>query len=147
MKRISGKERRHVKETNHIVSKKIVKEAVNSGTKIMVLEDLKNIRKRIKGNKRMRSRLHRWSWFELQQFIDYKAQAKGIKVVYVHPAYSSKVCSNCGCLGVRHKHLFKCSHCGSYQHSDRNAAVNLLKLGESVVSSMAPVNVPMVAVS
>ncbi len=146
LKVVSGRERRHVKETNHIVSKKIVEEAVKSGAKTIVLEDLKNIRKRIKGNKRMRSRLHRWAWYELQQFVEYKAQAKGLGVVYVNPAYSSQVCSKCDCLGSRHKHLFKCSNCGSYQHSDRNASINLLKFGESVVSSTAPVNVPMVAV-
>ena len=146
LQRISGRERRHVKETNHVVSKAIVEEAVKSGAKIVVLEDLTNIRKRIKGNKRMRSRLHRWSWREFQQFVGYKAQAKGIEVVYVNPAYTSQTCSKCGHLGSRHKHLFKCSNCGSYQHSDCNAAINLLKLGESVVSSTAPVNMPMVAV-
>ena len=53
--------------------------------------------------------------------------------------------SKCDCLGHRHKHRFKCLNCGSYQHSDRNSAINLLKLGESVVSSMALVDVPMVA--
>jgi len=146
LQRISGKERRYVKETNHIVSKSIIEEAVKSDAKIIVLEDLTNIRKRIKGNKRIRSRLHRWSWYELQQFVEYKARAKGIKVVYVNPAYTSQTCSICGCLGSRHKHLFKCPNCGSYQHSDCNAAINLLKLGESVVSSTAPVNMPMVAV-
>jgi putative transposase len=147
LQRVSGKERRHVKETNHIVSKSIVKEAVESEAKVIVLEDLTNIRKRIKGNKRIRSRLHRWSWYELQQFVEYKAEAQGIKVLHVNPAYTSQVCSKCDCLGSRHKHLFKCSNCGSYQHSDCNAAINLLKLGESVVSSTALVNVPMVAVS
>ena len=145
LKRVSGRERRHVKETNHIVSKKVVEEAVKSGVGTIALEDLTNIRKRIKGNKRIRSRLHRWAWYELQQFVEYKAKAEGISVVYVNPAYSSQVCSKCDCLGSRHKHIFKCPNCGSYQHSDRNAAVNLLRLGESVVSSMAPVNVPMVA--
>jgi putative transposase len=144
LKRISGIERRHVKKTNHIISKAIVKEAVEKDAKVIVLEKLTNIRKRIKGKKRIRSRLHRWSWYELQQFVEYKAQACGIDVVYVNPAYTSQTCSKCDCLGSRHKHLFKCSNCVSYQHSDRNAAINLLKLGESVVSSTAPVNVPMV---
>lgn len=146
LQRVSGKERWHVKETNHIISKQIVEEAVESKANAIVLEDLTNIRKRIKANKRMRSRLHRWSWSELQQFIEYKAQAKGIQVVYVSPAYTSQTCSKCDCLGSRHKHLFKCSNCGSYQHSDRNAAVNLLRLGESAVSPTASVNTPMVAI-
>ena len=144
LKRISGKERRHVKETNHIVSKAIIEEAVECGANRIVMEELTNIRTRIRGNKRIRSRLHRWSWDELQKFVEYKAQARGIGVVYVNPAYTSKSCSVCDSLGSRHKHLFKCSNCGSYQHSDRNAAVNLLKLGESVVSSTASVNMPMV---
>ena len=132
---------------SHIVNKSIVRESVQCGAKVIALEDLTNIRKRIKRNKRMRSRLHRWSWYEFQQFVEYKAQAEGVAVVYVNPAYTSQTCSTCDCLGSRHKHLFKCLNYGSYQHSDRNAAINLLKLGESVVSSTAPVNVPMVAVS
>jgi IS605 OrfB family transposase len=147
LKRISGKERRHVKETNHIISKSLVEDAFEKDSNIIVLEKLTNIRKRIKGNKRMRSRLNRWSWYELQQFIEYKAKAKGINVIYVNPAYTSQTCSICDCLGFRHKHLFKCSNCGSYQHSDRNAAINLLKLGRSVVLPTVQVNVPMVAVS
>ena len=144
LKKISGREKRHVKQTNHLVSKAIVKEAVEFGVGYIVLEDLKNIRKRIKGNKRIRSRLHRWSWYQLQHFIEYKAQTEGIEILQVHPAYTSLSCSHCSSLGSRLKNRFKCSNCGSYQHSDRNAAVNILKLGESVVSSTAPVNVPMV---
>ena len=137
LKRISGKERRYVKMINHITSKAIVDEAIQCGTKEIVLEDLTNIRRRIRGNRRMRSRLHRWSWYELQQFVEYKAMAHGIKIVYVNPAYSSQRCSICGSLGNRRKHRFVCPSCGNYQHSDRNAAINLLRFGESVVSSMA----------
>lgn len=146
LKKISGKERRHVKEINHMISKRIVEEAAESEAKVIILEDLANIRKRIKGNKRIRSRLHRWAWYELQQFVEYKAKAKGMKVIYVNPAYTSQTCSKCDYLGSRHKHLFKCSNCGSYQHSDYNAAINILKLGESFVSSTACVEMPMVAV-
>ena len=145
LKRISGKERRHVKDVNHVVSRAIVAEAVRIGAKEIVFEELTNIRSRIKGNKRMRSRLHRWSWDELQKFVEYKAQAKGMGIVYVNPAYTSQKCSRCSSLGIRQRHRFTCPSCGSYQHSDRNAAINLLKLGESAVSPTALVNVPMVA--
>ena len=137
LKRISGKEHRHVTDVNHVVSKAIVAEAVRIGAKQIVLEDLTNILFRIKGNKRIRSRLHRWGWDELQGFVEYKAKARGISILYVNPAYTSQTCSKCGSLGVRRKHRFKCPRCGSQQHSDRNAAINLLRLGESVVSSTA----------
>jgi hypothetical protein len=62
-------------------------------------------------------------------FVEYKVQRAGISIVYVYPTYSSQVCSRCGVLGTRHKHTFACSSCRGYQHSDRNAAINLLRLG------------------
>lgn len=145
LRKISGREQRHVREVNHLVSKAIVKEAIEIGARCIVMEDLTNIRKRVRGNKRMRTRLHRWAWYQLQEFVEYKAKAYGIEVVYLSPAYTSLTCSCCGCLGHRQKHRFTCSHCGSWQHSDRNACQNLCKLAESVVPATAPVNVPMVA--
>jgi len=106
----------------------------------LVLEDLKNIRERIKAKKKERTRLHRWAFDELRMFVEYKAAAFGIKVLYVNPAYTSQTCSHCLCLGHRVKHRFFCSHCGSLQHSDLNASRNLLRLGESIGSPTGDVN-------
>jgi len=145
LRKISGKERRYVKETNHLVSKSIVQEAMQNGVQRIIMEDLTHIRRRIKAGKRMRCRLHRWPWYELQQFVEYKGKAQGMNIQYVNPAYTSLTCSICDNLGTRHKHQFKCFNCGSYQHSDRNACRNLCKLAGSVVPAMASVNMPMVA--
>jgi len=60
---------------------------------VSAFEALTKIRKRIKAGKRMRTRLHRWAWAQLQGFVEYKAQAAGIRVEYVNRAYSSKTCS------------------------------------------------------
>jgi len=86
----------------------------------------------------MRSRLHRWCLRELQEFVAYKAEGSGIGVLFVNPAYSSRICSQCACMGSRKRHVFTCSSCGSTQHSDCNAAINLLRLGETKISSTAP---------
>jgi IS605 OrfB family transposase len=146
LKKISGRERRHVTHVNHEASKSIVDEALRCGASTIAMEELTHIRKRIKGNKRMRSRLHRWAWRELQVFIEYKAQASGIEVIYLNPAYSSKTCSVCGCLGNRVKHKFSCS-CGHLAHSDLNSSLNLAKLGGSIEPSRAGVTRPNVAVA
>lgn len=69
LRAISGREQRHMKHVNHEVSKALVAEAVRSGAGIVVLEDLKHIRKRIRAGKRMRSRLYRWAWRQLQTFV------------------------------------------------------------------------------
>lgn len=142
LRQASGREQRHVRHVNHVVSKAIVAEALAAGADTIALEDLTHLRQRIRSRKRVRSRLHRWAWRQLQTFVEYKARAAGLRVVYLHPAYTSQVCSACGCLGSRQKHTFSCSSCGSRLHSDRNAAVNLSRLAGSADPATGAVNRP-----
>lgn len=137
---ISGREKRKVRHINHCVAKEIVQEARRNDCSTIVMEDLKNIRDRIKAGKKVRSRLHRWSFNQLQEFVEYKAKAQGIRVLYVHPAYTSQICSCCFSLGTRLKHRFSCSNCGSLQHSDLNASRNILRLGISADIPTGDVN-------
>lgn len=143
--RISGREARHVSHVNHEVSKRIVEEARRTECSTIAMETLTHLRQRIKAGKRMRSRLHRWAWQELQRFVEYKAQAAGLRVVYVNPAYTSQTCSVCGNLGQRTRHRFSCSHCGSFAHSDLNAGRNLARLAATAVAATGAVNHPHVA--
>jgi IS605 OrfB family transposase len=145
LRQVSGKEQRRVKHTNHEVSKAIVEEAKSIGAGKIILEDLTHIRDNIKGGKRIRTRLHRWAFRQLQIFVEYKAQAVGIAVEYVNPAYTSQTCSLCGSLGVRSKHLFTCS-CGFRVHADVNASRNLVRIGCSIELPRADVDQPDVAV-
>lgn len=142
LRQVSGKEARRVKHINHETSKAIVAAAVAAGARKIVLEDLTHIRARIKTGKRMRARLHRWAWRQLQTFVEYKAKACGIAVEYVEPAYTSQTCSSCGGLGKRSKHRFECPHCGLRAHSDLNASRNLARIGETAVLPRADVNTP-----
>jgi IS605 OrfB family transposase len=144
LRHVSGKEQRRVKHTNHEVSKAIVEEAKSLGTGKIILEDLTHIRDNIKGGKRIRTRLHRWAFRQLQTFVEYKAQIVGITVKYVNPAYTSQTCSLCGSLGVRSKHLFTCS-CGFRAHSDVNASRNLSRIGCPIGLPRADVDQPYVA--
>ena len=139
LRRVSGKEQRRVRHVNHEVSKAIVEEAESLGAGKIILEDLTNIRKTIKGGKRIRTRLHRWAFRQLQTFVEYKAQVVGIVVEYVNPAYTSQTCSLCGFLGVRSKHLFTCS-CGFRAHANVNASRNLARIGCSIELPRADVN-------
>ena len=140
LQKVSGRESRHVRHVNHEVSRKIVAEAVRTGCSTIAMENLTNIRKRIKAGKRVRSRLHRWAWRELQDFVEYKAKEAGIQVVYVNPAYTSKTCSVCGNTGVRQKHRFSCPVCGRLAHADLNAGLNIASLGLTAVRSTGAVN-------
>ncbi len=144
LKRISGKENRLMKNENHKISKTIIEEAVKYGASQIVLEDLTNIRNRIRARKRERTRLHRWSFNQLQEQIEYKAQQVGFEVVYVNPAYSSLLCLNCDALGSRRKNTFTC-RCGNRQHSDLYSCEKLCRFARSADRVRAVVNRPMVA--
>jgi IS605 OrfB family transposase len=69
------------------------------------MEDLTNIRKRIKAALRVRTR-HRWALRQLQDFVTDQRAAFGIATVSSNAAYTSLACSQCGQIGSRVKHRF-----------------------------------------
>lgn len=138
---VSGRERRRVRHINHETSKGIVAEACKIGAAKIVMEDLTHIRERIRAGRRVRTRLHRWAFRQLQSFVEYKARAVGIAVEYVNPAFTSQTCSLCRQLGRRLKHRFECS-CGFRAHADLNASRNLAWIGATAVTPRAAVDTP-----
>jgi transposase len=87
----------------------------------------------IAAGRRVRARLHRWAFRQLQDFVVYKAAEHGIATVFVDPAYSSKTCHQCERLGRRTRHRFACD-CGYQGHSDVNAALNHAQRGGQALS-------------
>lgn len=142
LRQVSGRERRRVRHINHETSKAIVTEAVDHGVACIAMEDLTHIRSRIRAGRRMRARLHRWAFRQLQSFIHYKARAAGIVVIHVNPAYTSQSCCRCGSLGSRVRHSFVCNTCGFRAHADLNASQNLAWIGRTTVPPRATVNTP-----
>jgi putative transposase len=117
LKRVSGRERRFVSDTNHCLSKRIVTEAKAANLRI-VLEDLKGIRENGKAKV-----VHEWSFAELQAMISYKANRAGVEVVLVDPRYTSQMCSRCLHIGVRpDQSNFHCRDCGLQLNADLNGA-------------------------
>ena len=65
------------------------------------------------------------SFYTLQKMVEKRAHNRGIPVVYVDPAYTSKRCCRCGEFGRRTRKQFVCPHCGYVAHADVNAAFNI----------------------
>jgi IS605 OrfB family transposase len=141
LKAISGKEQRHVRHVNHEVSKAIVAQALQAGSSTLRMEDLTHIRAHIQAGIRVRTRLHRWAFRQLQEFVQYKAEAVGLRVDYVEPAYTSQTCNVCGGLGKRVKHRFACA-CGNLANSDVNASRNIARFAGLSSSARGVVNRP-----
>jgi len=124
VKRIKNRESRIVRDLNHKISRKIVDMAKEQQA-TLIFEDLGGVRKTKKQLKSFKYALHSWSFYQLQQFVEYKAKLLGVTVLYVNPAYTSQDCSRCGMRGQRRGKVFKCPVCGHVDHADVNAAFNI----------------------
>jgi len=125
LQKISGQEKRFKADINHKISKSII-ESLNPGD-TLVLEDLTGIRaKRLR--KEVRILINNWSFYQLEQFLTYKANAKGIGIIKVEAKYTSQTCSKCGhCARANRKTqaLFVCKQCGYTLNADLNASRNI----------------------
>jgi transposase len=77
-------------------------------------------------------RAHSCSFYQLRQFVVYKAQAAGVPVVLIDPAYTSKTCHLCGHPGHRSRLKFLCTRCNVVMDADWNAAMNIAVAGAVV---------------
>ncbi|NJL70700.1 MAG: IS200/IS605 family element transposase accessory protein TnpB [Candidatus Competibacteraceae bacterium] len=124
LKTIKRRESNITKDLNHKISRKVVNYAKKHRCGIK-LEKLEGIRQRTKQAKSFRYSLNSWAYYQLQQFVEYKAQIAGVPVVYIEPAYTSQTCHKCGQLGNRSGKAFKCTSCGYASHADGNASWNI----------------------
>lgn len=139
LRKISRKENSFVKDTNHCISKTIV----NMPYSVFALEDLTSIRVQSRKGKEFNRKLNNWSFYQLAQFLEYKAEALGKQVIYIDPRYSSQKCSKCGDIrkSNRKGNSYHCKACGFNNHSDLNASRNIAQAGISCLSRLS-VNQP-----
>ena len=126
IKKLKHKESNIVKDINHKISRKIV-DLAKATNRSIKLEKLTNIKEKKSFNKKSNNIKSNWSFYQLEQFIRYKAKLSGVAVLYIDPAYTSQRCSRCGLIGTRNKKVFNCESCGHNDHADANAAFNIAK--------------------
>jgi len=118
------------KQRHQAKIKTIVFTAVNrvvDKAKTIVCEDLtKNFKSRRNYGKNINRRLSGWVKGLMARAIDIVATRRGSRVVQINAAYTSQMCSKCGCRGKRTGDTFHCaSGCGAVMQADLNAAVNV----------------------
>ena len=127
LKRTAQRESRFRRNTNHVLSKRIVAKAKDT-LRGIALEELKGIRQRTRFRKPQRNRMGSWGFDQLRQFIAYKAQQARVLLAVVDPKYTSQMCSQCEHIerGNRSSQSqFRCKRCGHSDHADCNAARNI----------------------
>ena len=126
IKNIDDKEQRWMTDLNHKISRQLINLAVQEQVGTIIMENLENIRNTAKSLNRADRNLHSWTFYQLQQFIEYKAKLTGIKVEYINPKYTSQSCSKCNKIkkSNRKANLYSCE-CGNHIHADLNASRNI----------------------
>jgi len=140
LNRLSGREQRFQRHTNHVISKHLVLQAQTTES-ALALEDLRGIRARTNQQPRTkteRRRSNTWAFFQLRQFVTYKAALAGIVLYLVPAAYTSQMCHGCLHIGSRSGKRFVCDHCDYHGDADFNAAQNIKTLGEQVSLPRGP---------
>lgn len=116
---------------NHYISKEIVKFALDNQAGQINIEFLTS--ETFKKDKFLAD----WSYYQLQQMIEYKAKKEGIAVKYVDPFRTSQTCTICGHYekGQRETQAeFICKQCKVKINADYNAAQNIAKSTKFVES-------------
>jgi putative transposase len=138
LKKLSGTEARFRKNTNHVISKRIVQKA-KANRQGIAIEELRHIRLRTEARLKhsQRSRHSSWAFGQLRSFLSYKAALAGVPLHTVDPRNTSRTCHVCGyCAKENRKSqaAFCCQACGHADNADRNAAINI-----SRASVMVPI--------
>ena len=131
LKSLEQKERNFSRSYNHFISKEVVEFALNKRAGVIKLEMLEGFGQ----EERHAFVLRNWSYFELQNMIEYKAERVGIKVVKIDPYHTSQTCSACGNYeeGQRKDDKFECKSCNEKLDADYNAALNIAR-SDKIVS-------------
>jgi putative transposase len=141
LKKIKSREQKLFKAALNKISRQIVSfaESLGSGIKFEKLFS-HNYSHRNKTGGLFEFSFENGSFFTLQQLVERRAHDRGIPVLYVNPAFTSKRCSRCGAYGRRLRKHFECPHCGYVAHADVNAAFNIAVRSTRCVESTLSLN-------
>lgn len=137
LKKLSGRENRWMSDVNHCLSKTLVQKF--GANTLFVLEDLTGVSfERTNLPKNLRNQNSSWAFYQLEQFLTYKAHLNNSEVVKVSAAYTSQRCPKCGMIkksNRNHKlHEYHCTNCGYRSNDDRIGAMNIQLLGTQYIS-------------
>lgn len=130
--RFRKKEKNFVTTKNHQYSRELINFALKNNAATINVEKFEGIARGEADWEKFI--LRNWSYYQLQSFIEYKAQKEGIKVVKKQPAYQSQKCSKCGHIEEENRltrEEFHCVECGYNVNADYNHAVNISRLKEN----------------
>ena len=124
-------------DVNHQLSKTLVNHY--GPNTLFVLEDLNKMKFASEQVAKASRYEHvSWAFFQLANFMTYKAHLIGSEVIQVAAGYTSQRCPKCGRINRQNRHhnihLYICDRCNYKSNDDRIGAMNIQLLGTRYVS-------------
>ena len=94
IRKSKDRERDYIRDANHKISTEIVRIAAKYPGSVIVLENLKGIRRQMNFGKAGNRKGHSWPFLLLEEMIVYKAHRNSVAVRRVYPRGTSSVCKN-----------------------------------------------------
>ncbi len=111
--RLRKRERNFTRTFLHTVTRRLVQWASQFPLPLVALEDLTNIREKVRKNRELNRKIHSWPFRSGQDMLAHKGCREGTRVVRLPGAFSSRYCSRCQSRNTRRSGaLFICLSCG-----------------------------------
>lgn len=137
LKKLSRRENRWMTDINHQLAKTLVQ---NYGENtLFVLENLSGVSfERDDLPKALRNSNSSWAFYQLEQFLTYKAHLNNSEAIEVSAKYTSQRCPKCGIIKKANRHHeiheYHCQNCDYCSNDDRIGAMNIQLLGTEYIS-------------
>jgi putative transposase len=123
---MNAKHARVARDMDHKISRAVVDAAVERKAEVIVLGDVRDVADKVDCGTVQNRKISEWTHGKIRQYVEYKAQAEGIKVELEDEKYTTQTCPTCS---DRHKpkgRNYRCPSCGTRAHRDVVGAVNIL---------------------
>ncbi len=134
---MKGKEQRWMSDLNHKVSRQLVSLAAQYPNPVLAFERLDGIRH----SKRYNRMVATWAFRQLVDFVLYKAERAGVRVIFVDPRKTSRTCPRCGHATRANRpeqSHFRCVACGYQGNADVVASLNIAGVAAGLLRQGPP---------
>lgn len=125
---LKGKHKQVMRDIEHKISKAIVDVAVERKADTIAMGDVRNAANGVDLSKQANQKISQWDHGKIRKYVEYKAEAEGIRVVPTNEHYTTQTCPNCS---ERHKpkgRVYLCPACAFQSHRDVVGQVNILSI-------------------
>jgi putative transposase len=124
--RMKAKHARVLRDLEHKISRAIVEVAAERQAGTIVLGDVRDVADGVDLSKQTNQKISGWSHGKIRTYVEYKAQAEGIRLMLQDEHYTSQTCPQCGHRYKPRGRVYTCGQCGFSGHRDVVGQINIL---------------------